>query len=410
MNSTYNKEQVSEILNDLAESIDIPPSKYKEAKEHYEAVGKWLDAKDSDLSRYVPQVYPQGSFALGTAVRPLGEDEYDVDAVCLLSRLTADDITQKQLKEIVGARLKHPGSRYKEKIEPSEGGWRCWKIQYADESQFHLDILPSVPDFTRWFVGLNIPEGILEHTIRLTDKRTPEYPTGWPERADDPTRSNPKGYAIWFRKRMEVRLTEAKTALAREKRASIEEIADYEVRTPLQRAVQILKRHRDVRYNGDENKPISVIITTLAARSYSNETELYEAVMSIVPGMRRHIEKRNGVWWVENPVNPLENFADKWNENPRKAEIFFEWLDAIEAEYQHIITDDGIKKIGSYLAESYGRRDAMDAIEKYASRHGREAPSKVDSPVVLLPRIGSDSPEQAYPNVNVSKPIKPWQP
>ena len=407
MSEVRNRQQVSKILRDLADTIDVPPSKYEEAKEHYQAVGNWLGDDDSDLAPYSPQIYPQGSFALGTAVRPLGDDEYDVDAVCLLD-LTTAEVTQKQLKDMVGHRLKHPSSRYKDKIEPVDGGRRCWTIKYADGSKFHLDVLPCVLDDSRWFVGLGIDPALVEHSIRLTDKETPEYETGWPQDGNDPTRSNPKGYAMWFKDRMRVRLNEAKAALAMEKRASVEDIEDYQVRTPLQWAVQILKRHRDVRYNGDDDKPISVIITTLAAKAYDNEADLYDAIMNIVPGMRDHIKQRDGVWWIDNPVNPLENFADKWEEHPRKAKLFFEWLGALEAEYRRIVTDEGFQKVGSYLAESYGQRDADEAMKKYTKNLGGKAMVEAAAPAVLVPKRTEQAPR---PNVEIpARPSKPWRP
>lgn len=406
MNGTRNRQQVTEILRDLADTLDVPPSKYEEAKEHYQAVGDWLGAEDSELAPFDPQIYAQGSFALGTAVRPLGEDEYDVDAVCLLD-LTTAQVTQKQLKEMVGRRLKHPASRYRDMIDPAEGGRRCWTIQYADGSKFHLDVLPCVLDDSRWFVGMDIPPAITEHAIRLTDKSTPEYALGWPQGFSDPTRSNPKGYAAWFRDRMQVRLLEAKKAYAMEKRAEVEEIEDYQVRTPLQRVIQVLKRHRDVRYNGDDDKPISIIITTLAAQAYANEADIYDAIVNIVPGMRNHIGKRNGVWWVGNPVNPLENFADKWQEHPRKAKLFFEWLDVLEAEYQQIVTDAGFEKVGTYLAESYGQRDAKTAMTKYASRQVGKASAVPGVPVILVPKRSVPD-EPSYANIKVTQPSKPW--
>lgn len=406
MNGTRNRQQVTEILRDLADTLDVPPSKYEEAKDHYQAVGDWLGAEDSELAPFEPQIYAQGSFALGTAVRPLGEDEYDVDAVCLLD-LTTAQVTQKQLKEMVGRRLKHPASRYKDMIDPAEGGRRCWTIQYADGSKFHLDVLPCVLDDSRWFVGMDIPPAITEHAIRLTDKSTPEYALGWPQGFSDPTRSNPKGYAAWFRDRMQVRLLEAKKAYAMEKRAEVEEIEDYQVRTPLQRVIQVLKRHRDVRYNGDDDKPISIIITTLAAQAYANEADIYDAIVNIVPGMRNHIGKRNGVWWVGNPVNPLENFADKWQEHPRKAKLFFEWLDVLEAEYQQIVTDAGFEKVGTYLAESYGQRDAKTAMTKYASRQVGKASAVPGVPVILVPKRSVPD-EPSYANIKVTQPSKPW--
>ena len=32
------------------------------------------------------------------------------------------------------------------------------------------------------------------------------------------------------------------------------------------------------------------------------------------------IEKRNGIWHIDNPVAPGENFADKWELEPEKAQ------------------------------------------------------------------------------------------
>lgn len=403
MNDMNNRRELNKIFLDLANTLDVPPSKYQEAKDHYDAVAAWLGDEDSELSAFDPRIYPQGSFALGTVIHPLGDDEYDVDAVCLLD-LTDDQVTQCELKEMVGRRLKHPSSRYKDKIDPKDGGCRCWTIQYADDSQFHLDVLPALPDRPEWLEAVGVDSDIAAHAIRITDKNTPDYLTGWPAHgngAHDPTRSNPKGYVTWFKDRMRVRLDEAKASLAMEKRASVEDIEDYEVRTPLQRVIQILKRHRDMRYNGDDDRPISIIITTLAAKAYDNEADLYDAILKIVPGMRQHIEERNGAWWVPNPVNPLENFADKWEESPRKAEIFFEWLDAVEAEYQHLVTDEGFRKVGTYLAESYGERTGREAMTKYASRAEAAA-----APFVIVPRKTS---EATRPRVEPpSTPSKPW--
>lgn len=412
MNGDRNRESASRVLDDLAETIDVPESKYEEAKQHYNAVAEWLGAEDSELALCKPKIYPQGSFALGTAVRPLGEDEYDVDAVCLLE-LTTEQVTQQRLKEMVGQRLKHPKSRYKDKIDPKEGGRRCWTVRYADASKFHLDVLPCLPDRSRWFFGLGLPPEIAEHAIRLTDKTTPEYATGWPaiERASsDPTRSNPKGYAAWFKVQMGERFREAQALRAKERNASVEDIEAYEVRTPLQRVVQILKRHRDVKYNGDDDKPISVIITTLAALAYDNEADLYDAILAVVPGMRRHIENRNGVWWVQNPVNPYENFADKWEQSPRKAKVFFEWLDAVEAEHRNLASDNGLQNVGQFLSEAYGKRDASAVMSKQAARQSAQTEASRPTPEILVPRARKPADPPAYPRVDVSGPRRPWKP
>ena len=409
MNNLSRHQQLSQIFEDLANEIAVPPSRYQEAKDRYDAVGAWLDADGSELAPYKPIIYPQGSFALGTAVRPIGSDEYDVDAVCQL-QLFAYQVTQKQLKNLVGDRLKHPQSRYKDMIDPKEGGRRCWTIHYAESTKFHLDVLPAIPDDYRWLLELGVPSEWAESAICITDSKTWDVDPNWP-------RSNPKGYAAWFKSRMQTRLYEAKYAHVKalrrdldeakyahkmEIRAAVEEIEDFEVRTPLQELIQILKRHRDMRYNGDDDKPISIIITTLAAQAYNNEASIGEAILNVVPCMRSHIEYRNGVFWVPNPVNPQENFADKWAEKPRKAQLFFQWLNNLEQEYRELLTDAGFEKVGGYLVEAFGQRDGGATMAKFASRASQGA-----APTILLTPSKSQQPTK--PSIEVpSNPNRPW--
>lgn len=408
MNQLHHQ-RLNQIFSDLADEIAVPPSRYREAKERYDAVGAWLDEADSELAPYKPIIYPQGSFALGTAVRPLGSDEYDVDAVCLLQLSTAQ-VTQRQLKKLVGDRLKHPQSRYKNMIEPLEGSRRCWTIHYAETTKFHLDVLPAIPDDYLWLLNLGVPQKWAESAICITDRKTWAVDSRWP-------RSNPKGYAAWFKSQMQMRLDEAKYAHAKsllrgldeakyaqemEIRAEVEKIEDFDVQTPLQQLIQILKRHRDLRYNGDEDKPISIIITTLAAQAYSNEANIGEAILNVVPRMRGHIEQRNGVFWVPNPVNPQENFADKWAEKPRKAQLFFQWLNSLEQEYRELLTDAGFEKVGGYLVEAFGQRDGGATMAKFASR----ASQGTATAVVLTP---SKSQQPTKPRIEVpSNPSRPW--
>ena len=400
MNDHGKRRPLGRILHLLAEELDVPPSKYREATEHYEAVGAWLDADDSKLASFRPSIYPQGSFALGTAVKPLGDEEYDVDAVCLL-QLAPTQVTQQQLKTLVGDRLKHPRSRYKNMIDPKEGGRRCWTIRYADASKFHLDVLPAIPDDYGWLLALGVPEEWAKNAIRLTDRKT------WDDSDSEWPRSNPKGYVSWFMSRMRMRREEAKRLRARELRMEVEEIEDFDIRTPHQRLIQILKRHRDVRYNGDDDKPISIIITTLAAQAYNNEADLAEAMLDVVPRMRSYIEKRRGVWWVQNPVNPEENFADKWAERPRKAMLFFEWLDALEQEYKDLVTDRGFLKVEDYLRKAFGTRDAEAALARRSGTPDVSTAAAV-APVVITPRKSNQpaTPKTALP----SRPSKPWGP
>jgi hypothetical protein len=75
---------VSELIQGAIERLDISPELHTAAELEYQMVGDWL-ADHADPSGEGWRVYPQGSFRLGTVVRPEGIDEYDLDAVCLRS-------------------------------------------------------------------------------------------------------------------------------------------------------------------------------------------------------------------------------------------------------------------------------------------------------------------------------------
>ena len=127
---------------------------------------------------------------------------------------------------------------------------------------------------------------------------------------DDWPRSNPKGYGEWFKTRMAVVLERRKRVLAERTNASVEDIPDYKVRTPLQDAVMILKRHRDHMFeNRKDQRPISVIITTLAAHAYEGEEMIGEALVAILTGMERHI-----LW--DNNRYSIRTRATRWKTSP----------------------------------------------------------------------------------------------
>ena len=100
------RQQVNKALENLTDNIDISETRYKEAEGHYKAIGEWLGKDDSPLAPYSPEIYPQGSFRLGTVVKPISDnDEYDIDLVCQLE-LSKQEVTQKELKQMIGDRLK----------------------------------------------------------------------------------------------------------------------------------------------------------------------------------------------------------------------------------------------------------------------------------------------------------------
>ena len=403
-----------DVLEEIAANLDIPLSKFEEARDRYESIGKWLDRNGSVLADYDPEISPQGSFLLGTVIRPLSDaEEYDVDLVCLLNASKAT-FSQKSLKEAVGAEVAQYIEAH-DMTRPLEEGRRCWTIHYADSAQFHMDILPALPDAQRYRSVLDERGyGVLARdplltgkAIAITDRTVPQYA----QLTDDWPQSNPLGYAAWFRSRMAVQLTESKNALAKRQMitASVDEIPDYKVKTPLQRAIQLLKRHRDFMFADDsDDKPVSVIITTLAAHAYNEESTISAALHSILTGMDQYIESRGDEAWIPNPVNPAENFADKWAEEPKKRDNFYAWLAQARQHFALYLRASRFDSVPEDLKKNLGA-DLVDRVLKTvipAVGYGLAAPA------ILKGASGVDEVRRAEAVINdrrrTGAPSKPW--
>lgn len=358
------KTQLSQFLQYLAESIDIPDNLYERAERRYQSIGDWLDREASSVANHEPNIYAQGSFRIGTVVKPITDsDEYDIDLVCELN-LSKQQVTQKQLKSLVGNELISYADAHGMK-EPVKEGRRCWTLDYADDARFHMDVLPAVPDgesFRALLESCDRSSPYQDTAIAITDNTHPNYD----RLSHDWLRSNPKGYAAWFGDRMKPQFEARRKVLAESLCASVEDIPEYRVKTPLQQAIQLLKRHRDMSFVDDqEDKPISIIITTLAAHSYNNEADLLETMIGIVDGMPKHIRTRDGHAWIPNPVNPLENFADKWREHPERETKFRDWLKQVRADLNEALLDDDIHSAAQTFVPRFGQRSVDEALRQF---------------------------------------------
>lgn len=338
---TPKEREVGNLLDKIADELNITPTMMDKALSSYEAVGKWI----GDGIDYEIVIKPQGSMNLGTVIRPIDDtDDYDMDLVCLLKN--GYSLTPENLKKIVGDRLKE-NKTYNQKLEKE--GKRCWTMQY---DAFHMDILPcSSKD------KVYIP--VVSTAIRLTHKlENGKYIDKY---------SNPEAYHDWFVDRMNGRNLVEKNSVYDKRDTEIDKVPTYQRRTTLQKVIQLLKRHRDILFVDDNvNAPISIIITTLAAWAYNGESNVYEALRNIIEKMPEHIECHNGKYRISNPVMEEENFADKWNEKPQKSKSFFEWLSATKKDLlENPITFAGIDVIGNELMKHLGEAPVKRALNKY---------------------------------------------
>lgn len=360
---------LNSLLEQVAKSLDVPEELNRAAIMEYEQLAFFLEEIDQVAGRRPPEVYSQGSFALGTAIQPVkDEHEYDVDLV-YERMLKKESKSQQELKDEAGENLKryvlHRRQTHQSVPELSEGS-RCWRLNFP--SQFHMDVLPAIPDEEqREIVATESRKHIL-----ITDKNVRVW-----------LPSNPREFAIWFRSTMAIRYESIKRSMAEASlhrdglvvnewqiKQAAEKIPEYEIKTPLQRAIQILKRHRDSRFNGNpENRPASILITTLAAKAYNNESNLLDALFSLVYKMPEHIEERDvsgkRVAWVANPINLTENFADRWQneEYPDREKHFRSWLEQVGIELEEALKGGGIHRVLDLLGASLGR-EVVEASAK----------------------------------------------
>lgn len=340
----------NEVLKGILEKLELPDGAYEKAEKRYKDIGEWLHREDSSCLEYDPLVFPQGSFRLGTAIKPDADEEYDLDMGCNLRQgLSKCNITQEQLKKHVGAELElyRTARGIKEVLSEKK---RCWRLEYADGLSFHMDIVPCIPESEtrRGVLKMRMVESsrfddalaqnVSELAVSITDNTGPEYNVT----TDDWRISNPEGYARWFETRMRTAqsiINEREVSF----KASIDSLPYYQWKTPLQQAIQLLKRHRDAMFKDNEDsKPISVIITTLAAKVYNGESDLASALANILLHMGGYIN--DAVPMVPNPVNPAEDFADKWyDEGSAKHKLqenFYKWLYQARADFKTLCSKD----------------------------------------------------------------------
>lgn len=380
------------VLTELGKALDIPDAAYESAENRYHDLGEWLrDDSRTKSALYKPLVSPQGSFRLGTVTRPWKRDDYDLDVVCnLQSGLTTGNLSQYQLKHLVGADL-HAYRVERQIQEKPEEKHRCWRLNYQDHLQFHIDTVPGIPQtenvrgiiqerMVRAGIGPLLAKDLASLAVAITDDRHVAYH----RIAEDWHTSNPEGYARWFESRMKLAPALLESRAVQAKVGRIEDLPVYRWKTPLQMAIQVLKRHRDVMYERDpDRKPISIIITTLAAQAYQGAFGLSETLEEVVRNMHVDFDAPR----ILNPVDPRENFADRWNTpDGRRLQLkenFQAWLKQAQQD------------LGLLLAQDRG-----SILEHVQKRFG-----------VPLKESDLDKPARGYsPAVHIIRdaPPKPW--
>lgn len=381
---------LSKLLETIVDHLDIPKSLYERAVARHKSLGDWFCRKESKISAYSPHVSPQGSFQYGTVNRPLlATEEYDLDNVTTLN-VDKSRITQKQLKELFGDEVK-AYAKANGMLAPVEEKDRCWRLVYADEANFHLDTLPCVPE-NRSVISAIAMRGVPEHLARLAvsipDRRHPSYE----QISQVWLSSNPRGFAAWFEQCTRTfAFARIQELIAARAYASVDDVPPYEWKTPLQRSIQFMKRHRDVMFRDQPSlAPISMIITNLAARAYSGEPDLTSALAGIVERMPQYVNPM--IPRVPNPADRAEDYADKWAKNSLLESNFWMWHTQLKLDISRLPAI----LAGNNLAAEVRRILSIDLSNQELAQFVRHA----NPPVPLM--------ANAIAPLKISAPPRPW--
>lgn len=331
-------EYKEKLLIGICEKLQLTSGRYKLAEERYHTIADTI--QDDYVFRNIKlEMYPHGSFRLKTTVRPLSSNEYDLDFVVEIPRnvqMTALDL-YNHIYRILSNDGVHDGMVEKKS--------RCIRVNYAND--FHMDIMPGqvYNPYTREII---VPDRELKYWYH---------------------HSNPIGYANWFEQ-------QAKTQIINEMMNSIpiyertEPIADQEIAKrlePLRRAVQLIKRYRDIYCMKTKAEPVrSIVLCTLMGHissSYSIDLNIISDFCLYVHSL---IEENHGrPFEVKNPV-VNEILTEKWQESKKNYMDFVRMMVSLEKDIQKLNNANTNNEIVPLLKKMFGENVTTTVIKEQA--------------------------------------------
>ena len=327
-------DELTFLLQEIVKDLQIPPSTDEAVRQHYRAIGSHL-ADAPEVEECSPSLFTQGSYRLGTTVRPVRRDEFDLDFVVELAQISPAETSRDVYGRVLSA-LQSSGV-YRSRLTKLP---RCIRVNYA--SSFHIDVVPAIPDANSATGGILIPT----HSGA-------EW--GWAS-------TDPRGYIRWFESqsvepRMRNRMMEAK----------IEPLPSNDSKTSLQLGVQLIKRYQDKHVADDELRTPSILVTTVAARAFDGSAPLLRTVDKIVSTLVS-LANQSPAPIVPNPTIATENIARKWGENPDVYRAFGAWTEELRTDWALLLSDLlGVDRIRDHLAKMFGDQPTEAAVRAYAA-------------------------------------------
>lgn len=315
--------QIDDLLDKMAEAVQLDDTRYDRMKTSYESVKDWIENDEIFFKPYNYDVYPHGSVRILTTVKPFGKDEFDLDIAIHLKSNTPH--TPQRIYSELKRRMEAYAKKHGLKIEAKN---RCIRLVYAGD--FHMDILPGVQESV-----------FDQNKIKVPDRELGDWVS-----------SNPRGYCDWFMGKANL---VKESLLEKSMRAEKLPTDNFKHKKPLQRAVQLIKRYRDIYFQKEDTyKTSSIILTTIAGKYYQGEDSIFDTVNNIITTIRTHVNQPIGRLKILNPVNAEEDFTDKWDNDSEYYEAFKKFASHLYIEWQKLKMQHGVLNEGTILKGLFG--------------------------------------------------------
>src|SRR3569833_874130 len=73
----------------ICQALELSAAQLEAVWTSYESVAECLSGSDNPLLKWI-DIFAHGSTGLGTTVKPIGREDFDVDLICKVLRFTAD--------------------------------------------------------------------------------------------------------------------------------------------------------------------------------------------------------------------------------------------------------------------------------------------------------------------------------
>lgn len=336
------------LLELLCIQLQLTDTQDAKARSHYEAVSSWLADPGSSLYEYSPHIFPQGSQRIGTTTKPIGQSEFDLDAVCKLA--IGDGCHPGRLYKLIWDRL-HQHETYRPMMRPMP---RCIRLEYS--GNFHLDIAPAVPDSTCGGDCILVPD--LDANLALHHPENDRWKS-----------TNPIGYADWVEDQCVPVMIFNEGQI---KASQVDPVPDREAihaKPALKRSIQLFKRWRDVEYTERSHLATpSIILTTMSGHYYEQQQLCTDALQTILDTTVSEIERTRRLRFT-NPAHPSENICEKWDKSPESYRDFVKAVTAFRERWNRLQSIRGLHDIEEELSELFGESPVRAAVRMMAEKH-----------------------------------------